>query len=258
MLCRGKTNRSGIRFCFGEAQLLDECDGAGELRVEWNGAHARLSLALLVDRCDEVQMWLAHPVKYVRVLRRVIRGRERVFCQLILVATSRTASTPTATSWRRSWPSSATRTEVLTTGKPRVLAPAGHRQARTRPGGQSGSAGKRRRTQLGQVGRRQLGPRGSRRRPQARPAIRTRPALGASSSRLVRGPSRASSAGRQAETSASPRSYGQSICSTSSVGPSSTRPLRWTGRYSPSRSASQVTVRSAGSTIRTSSTLCVA
>ncbi|MGB0090960.1 MAG: hypothetical protein WBP81_00240 [Solirubrobacteraceae bacterium] len=30
-------------------------------------------------------MWaLAHPVKYVRVLRRVIRGRERFFCQLIL------------------------------------------------------------------------------------------------------------------------------------------------------------------------------
>ncbi|MGB0090959.1 MAG: hypothetical protein WBP81_00235 [Solirubrobacteraceae bacterium] len=30
----GKTNRSGIRFCFGEARLLDECNGAGELRVE--------------------------------------------------------------------------------------------------------------------------------------------------------------------------------------------------------------------------------
>ena len=48
--------------------------------------------------------------------------------------------------------------------------------------------------------------------------------------------------------------YGQSSWSASSVGPSSISALRWTGVYSPSRSASHVTLRSAGSTNRTSST----
>ena len=48
--------------------------------------------------------------------------------------------------------------------------------------------------------------------------------------------------------------YGQSISSASSVAPSSIRPLRFTGRYSPSPSPSQVTVRPAGSTIKISST----
>ena len=52
--------------------------------------------------------------------------------------------------------------------------------------------------------------------------------------------------------------YGQSICSASSEGPSSISPLRCTGAYSPSRRASQVTVRSAGSTRRASSTPCAA
>jgi transposase len=81
----GKTNRSGIRFCFAEAQLLDSGRGGESTRVEWNGAHCRLALALVIDRGDEVRVWaLAHPVKYVRIVRRIVRGRERFSCQLVV------------------------------------------------------------------------------------------------------------------------------------------------------------------------------
>lgn len=48
--------------------------------------------------------------------------------------------------------------------------------------------------------------------------------------------------------------YGQSICRASSRGPTSIRRLWSIGRYSPSCSASHCTVRSAGSTISSSST----
>jgi len=81
----GKTNRSGIRFCYDEAQLLDHEHGVEPARVEWNSAHAHLRLPLIVDRGDQVGLWaLAHPVKYVRILCRVVRGRERFYAQLVL------------------------------------------------------------------------------------------------------------------------------------------------------------------------------
>lgn len=80
----GKTNSSGIRFCYGEAQLLDDEHGLASARVEWNGAHGRLNLPVLIDRNDQVVMWgLSRPVRYVRLVRRVIRGRERFCCQLV-------------------------------------------------------------------------------------------------------------------------------------------------------------------------------
>jgi hypothetical protein len=64
--------------------------------------------------------------------------------------------------------------------------------------------------------------------------------------------------GRAPRVDLGDRAYGQSSCAASSVGPRSTSPLRATGSYAPSRSASQVTDRSAGSTSRTSSTWCSA
>ena len=52
--------------------------------VGWNGAHAELRLPLLLDPDDRLHVAArASGVRYVRLLRRVIRGRERYFAQLV-------------------------------------------------------------------------------------------------------------------------------------------------------------------------------
>ena len=75
--------RAGIR--------LVEADDGRPPRVEWasrptrHGAGFKLSLPLVVDSLDKVQAHaLEHRVKYVRVLRKEIRGRERFSAQLVL------------------------------------------------------------------------------------------------------------------------------------------------------------------------------
>ena len=71
----GKRNASGLRYRSG--------------RIVWNGEFARLDLPLMVKPGDVVHahaLRLADEghVKFVRILTRTIRGRERVFVQLVL------------------------------------------------------------------------------------------------------------------------------------------------------------------------------
>jgi hypothetical protein len=71
----GKSNTAGIRFRDGH--------------VIWKGAFGTLDLPLIVRQEDEVQAHALQAaadgrVKYVRLLSRTIRGRERAFCQLVL------------------------------------------------------------------------------------------------------------------------------------------------------------------------------
>src|ERR1051326_6809288 len=62
----GKTNTSGLRWC-------------GD-RVEWKG----LVLLALLNRRDQVQAHgLSCPVKYVRLVRRKLGGRNRFYAQLV-------------------------------------------------------------------------------------------------------------------------------------------------------------------------------
>ena len=71
----GKKAKVGIRLVGWETP---------EPQVVWDGAHARLLMALLVDERDPLhQAALVAPVRYLRLVRREIRGRERFFCQLV-------------------------------------------------------------------------------------------------------------------------------------------------------------------------------
>jgi transposase len=71
----GKSNTAGIRFRDGH--------------IVWRGDFGTLDLPLIVRQEDEVQAHALQAaaegrVKYVRLLSRTIRGRERAFCQLVL------------------------------------------------------------------------------------------------------------------------------------------------------------------------------
>jgi putative transposase len=58
--------------------------GNGDAMICWDGAHARLRMPLMVLANDALHnAALSAPVRYVRIVRREIRGRERMFSQLV-------------------------------------------------------------------------------------------------------------------------------------------------------------------------------
>ena len=71
----GKRAKVGIRLIDWEGD---------EPVVGWDGAHGALRLPLLLDNDDRLHRAArCAPVRYLRLVRRVIRGRERFFCQLV-------------------------------------------------------------------------------------------------------------------------------------------------------------------------------
>jgi transposase len=60
--------------------------GGKRPEIVWDGAHAKLRLALALDEHDPLHLAARlAPVRYVRLVRREVRGRERYFCQLVCV-----------------------------------------------------------------------------------------------------------------------------------------------------------------------------